>query len=458
MEQIKTPSETALVLPVPRQPKFLSWEVWEPVIKLLVIFSGIGVIFAALKNDILFNLDFQQLLKVKSPFVRDVFILNSIIFIISLILRTFLWFKYRPYDSQKISQWPEVTVLVPSYNEGDTVYTTICSIARSDYPQGKMKIIAVDDGSTDDTFIYMDKAREEHPDMVELVRFETNKGKRRGLYESFNKSVTPYIITIDSDTRLEPDSIKELLTPLILDSTIGAVTGRIKIWNGDANLFTKILKANFAMAFDFTRAIQSTYSTVFCTSGAFSAYRRSVLLPIIDAWLNQTFLNRPCTFGEDRSLANHILREGHGTVFQRTAIAFTKVPERFTKIIKMMTRWARSNIRESYVFSTLMFNRRRKGNYILPFLEFFFTTAIVITHLALFYYFLFSGFIDAEYIFRTIAYTVIFGFFYMLYYIRIEGKKDFPYIIAFSIFSTIFMIWIFTAAGFTITRRGWSTR
>jgi hyaluronan synthase len=38
-------------------------------------------------------------------------------------------------------------VLVPAYNEGETVYKTICSAARSDYPAGQLKIIAIDDGS-----------------------------------------------------------------------------------------------------------------------------------------------------------------------------------------------------------------------------------------------------------------------------------------------------------------------
>lgn len=59
---------------------------------------------------------------------------------------------------------------------------------------------------------------------------------------------------------------------------------------------------------------------------------------------------------------------------------------------------------------------------------------------------------------RTLIYTVIFGFLYMLYYIRIEGGTDFPYVLVFSLFSSVFMVWIFTVAGFTLTTRSWSTR
>ena len=441
-----------------KRKKCINWDIWEPIIKLVVVLLGFAILGIALERGILFNWDFHRLLKMKSPIFKYIFMINSFVFISALVFRTYLWFKYRPYDSAKIKSWPSITVLIPAYNEGETIYETICSTAACDYPQGKLKIIAVDDGSKDDTYSYMVKGRERFPKMVELIRFDKNRGKRQGIYQAFKNSTSDYFITVDSDTRLEPNAIKELLTPLILNPRLGAVTGKIKIWNSDANIYTKMLKANFAMAFDFTRAIQSTFSTVFCTSGAFTAYRSSIVRQVINDWMNQEFLGRRCTYGEDRSLANHILRTGYGTAFQRSAIAFTKVPEKFVIVLKMLTRWARSNIRESIIFSRLMFNRNRRGNYILPFFEFFSTIAIVFLHIIVFYYFLFAGFINGDFIIRTFAYTILFGFFYMLYYIRIEGTKDFPYILLFSLFNSVFMVWIFTTASLTITKKSWSTR
>jgi hyaluronan synthase len=124
----------------------------------------------------------------------------------------------------------------------------------------------------------------------------------------------------------------------------------------------------------------------------------------------------------------------------------------------MLTRWARSNIRESIIFSRLVFNRKRRGNMILPFVDFFMTISLMILHFIWFYYFLFSGLITSNFFLRILSYSILFGFLYALYYIRLEGKKDSPYIVVFSIFSSIFMIWIFTAAGLTLTKRSWSTR
>jgi hyaluronan synthase len=437
--------------------KLFSWESWEPVIKLLVLLGGVGLIVLAYQQGLL-NTDFNTFFKLNNPFFKYMFWINSIVFVGAVAFRTILWFRYRPYDSAAVESWPGVTVVVPAYNEGETVYSTISSIARGNYPVDRLRIIAVDDGSRDDTYSYILKAQKEFPETVRVIRFDTNQGKRQGIYEAYKLTETPFIVTVDSDTLLEPDALKELLTPLILNPQISGVTGRIRIWNSDANILTKMLKANFAMAFDFTRAVQSTFSTVFCTSGAFSAYRMSVVREVIDHWMRQTFLKRRCTYGEDRSLTNHILRTGQGTVFQRTAVAFTRVPEKLPKVLKMLTRWARSNIRESIIFSRIMLNSNRKGNHLLPFIEFITTVAIVFVHLVLFYYFLFSGLVDSGFILRMLCYTVMFGFFYSLYYIRIEGAADFPYMLAFSLFSSVFMVWIFTVAGMTLTTRSWSTR
>lgn len=452
-KEIKT---QALTLRMPG--KRLTWDFLEPAFKLGILIFGLLIILLSIKYGFLFQGRMGELNGFDSMFIRYLFVFSMVIFLFSLSFRTFLWFKYRPYDSRQVESWPGVTVIVPAYNEGETVYCTIRSIVRSDYPRGKMHIIAVNDGSRDNTYFHMERARADFPHMVDVINQPVNKGKRQGIYDAYKKARTPFIITIDSDTKLETSAIKEVLTPMILNEKIGAVTGRIKVWNKEANILTRMLHAHFAMAFDFTRAIQSTFSCVFCLAGAFSAYRVSVLRIFMERWLNQKFLNTTCTYGEDRSLTNHILREGFGSYFQRSAISHTIVPEKFIMVIKMLTRWARSNIRETIIFSKLMFNSNRRGNKILPFVEFFSTVSLMLLHFIWFYYFLFSGMVNANFLFRILSYSVFFGFLYILYYMRIEGKKDSPYIMVFSVFASIFMIWIFTVAGFTLTRKSWSTR
>ncbi len=451
-----------LVLGLPPQRKRLSWDVIEPAFKLGILIIGVCLLILALSQGTLFMSKLNSINAYENLFIRGLLLFSLVVFLSSLSFRTYLWFRYRAYDSSLVAatDWPQLTIIVPAYNEGENVYHTIRSIAQCDYPVDKLRVIGIDDGSTDNTLFHLERAQAELPHLVELIKQPHNKGKRQAIYDAYQvaRSNSPFIITIDSDTILESSALKEILTPLLLNQAIGAVTGRIKVQNKNANVLTRMMHAHFAMAFDFTRAIQSTFSCVFCLAGAFSAYRVAVLEGIMDRWLHQKFLNTTCTYGEDRSLTNHILREGFGSFFQRTAICHTVIPEKLPKILKMLTRWARSNIRETIVFSTLMFNQNRKGNKLLPFIEYFTTVSLLVLHFIWFYYFLFSGMINSDFILRVITYSIFFGFLYIIYYIRIEGMKDSSYILAFSVFSSIFMIWIFTIAGFTLTKKSWSTR
>ncbi|MCI0471260.1 MAG: glycosyltransferase family 2 protein [Candidatus Aminicenantes bacterium] len=443
-----------LVLP---HKNFFTWDLWEPVAKLVILVVAVVIIGLALKENLLFNID-NYMGRDMHLFYRYLLMTSSSIFVFSMVFRTYLWFKYRPYDVAKVADWPRVTIAVPAYNEGAVLYETVASIVRCDYPRDKLEIITVDDGSMDNTYFFMEKARQDFPDLVKVIKLPKNSGKRVALHAAFKKATAPFFVTVDSDTSLESHAIKEILTPLLLNEKSGAVTGRVKIWNSSANILTRMLNAYFAMAFDYGRAVQSTFSSVMCTSGAFSAYRVSVLSPVIDQWLKQRFLNRHCTYGEDRSLANHVLRSGAGTIYQRSAVAFTIVPETLKLVFKMLTRWARSNIRESIVFSGFMFNIKRKGNRLLPFIEFMVTVSLMFLHFVWFYYFFFSRMLDMNFILRLLAFSMLFGFVYMLYYLRIDGKRDLPYILVFSLFCSVFMIWIFTVAGLTLTKKSWSTR
>jgi len=445
------------VLPTVSSP--FSWDRWEPAFRLAIMVAGASILVWSVRSGRLFpGLWGETGIRPVSVFLRLLLGTTTTIFLASIVWRTIFWFRYRKADASLVREWPALTILLPAYNEGAAVFATVAAIAASDYPGGQLKIIAVDDGSLDDTHAHLLRAGERYPGLLEIIRFAKNRGKRQALYEAFRQVQTPFVVTVDSDTEVAADAIRELVAPLVLDPDVGAATGRIRILNSKANLFTRMLDVNFAMAFDFTRAIESTFSSVLCTSGAFTIYRTAALNRVVDAWRDQSFLGRPCSYGEDRSLANYMLRLGYGTVFQRSAVARTRVPERLGLILKMLTRWARSNIRESIVFASLMFHPNRRGNRFWPVLEFVSTSLLVFLHLVWFYVLLASGLAGGEFMLRAIASTMLFGFLYMLYFIRIEGGREFPYALAFTLFCSPLMVGIFTVAGLTLTTRRWSTR
>ena len=286
-------------------------------------------------------------------------------FLLIVNLAAFLWrvvlfFQYRPVEGCPDAQLPTCTVIVPAYNEGRMVLKTLESVLQSDYPADKLQIIAVDDGSADDTWQWMEKAALEANGRIEAVRLMKNAGKRKALYEGFIRSTADVLVTIDSDSLVDPETIRCLVSPFAVDEKVGAVAGNVVVLNRQKDMIPRMLDVSFAFSFEFLRASQSVVNTVFCTPGALSAYRRTSVMQVLDTWMGQTFLGRPAKIGEDRAMTNAILRSGYHVTFQSNAVVYTNVPVRYKGLCKMFLRWARSNVRETLVMATFIFGKFRQ--------------------------------------------------------------------------------------------------
>ncbi len=273
--------------------------------------------------------------------------------------RIYLVITYCPVPVPPKRELPKVTVVVPAYNEGRQVMATLESVVASDYPRNKLQIIAVDDGSKDDTWQWMKAAAAKLKGRVKLVRQPANTGKRRALYEGFRRATGDVFVTIDSDSLVERQTLKQLVAPFARDSRCGAVAGNVRVLNRKEGLIPRMLEVTFNYGFDFMRASQSRFNAVFCTPGALSAYRRDLVMTVMNDWLGQTFMGEPAGIGEDRAMTNMILKQGFHVLFQRHAVVYTNVPTTYKGLSRMYLRWARSNVRETIAMAKFAFRRFR---------------------------------------------------------------------------------------------------
>lgn len=279
----------------------------------------------------------------------------SVVSLAEIAWRSLLVFYYKPVSGCSDDLLPECTVIVPAFNEGQLVLATLRSIAESDYPIEKLHLIAVDDGSTDDTWEWIQKAQDQLRGRLSAIRLPRNSGKRHALYAGIQQAAGDVLVTVDSDSIVTADTLRNLVTPLALDGRIGAVAGNVRVLNTDKGIIPKMLDVVFTFSFDFIRASQSMVRAVMCTPGALTAYRKSAVMRVLQEWLHQTFRGQPANIGEDRAMTNLILKGGHRVTFQRNAVVFTEVPTRFTNLCKMYLRWARSNVRETIVMTRFIF-------------------------------------------------------------------------------------------------------
>jgi hyaluronan synthase len=93
--------------------------------------------------------------------------------------------------------------------------------AAADYPVDLLEIICIDDGSKDDTWEYIRRAQSHYPDLIQAIRFPKNQGKREALYVGFTRGQGDYFISVDSDSVIEPGTLKQIVAPMMQNPKIG---------------------------------------------------------------------------------------------------------------------------------------------------------------------------------------------------------------------------------------------
>jgi hyaluronan synthase len=376
--------------------------------------------------------------------------------LVLLLLRTLLWMRYRPFPSACAEDAPRLTVIIPAYNEGAMVESSIASVAAADYPGERLEIIVIDDGSTDDTWRYIERAARRHPGLVVALRLPKNLGKRGALAEAFRRASGEIVITVDSDSLIEPGALLAAVGPF-RDPRVGAVAGKVAVQNRRDGLIPRMLHVRFILSFDFLRSAQSMFRTVYCCPGALSAYRMDVVRKVLGAWERQTFLGAPCTYGEDRALTNLILGEGCDAVYQRTAVVHTVVPVTYAKLCRMFLRWDRSYIREEFRFAKVVWKRPPLWC-ALALYESTITNLRFPVAYASIALWAANAMSDPSSIVRMLLAIMVVSTLYTLYYLRSERSWDFVFGILYGYFSFFALAWIFPYAALTLRARGWLTR
>ena len=430
----------------------------------LVIF---GTIFTLIIVVISFML-YQPLIEVISNHRQNT-MLGNIAFISSSVLLTiyafflgyiiYLFRQYKEISSLADDELPTVTVIVPAYNEGSLVYHTLISLANSDYPVDKMQIIAIDDGSKDDTWQWMLKAKYELLGRVHIYQQPKNKGKRHALYRGFHLADGEIFVTVDSDSLVEKNTLRNLVSPFVVNKNCGAVAGNVKVLNNRSGMIPRMLNVSFVFSFELIRSAQSVLKTVLCTPGALAAYKKEAVMNILPEWIDQTFMGRPSDIGEDRAMTNMILKQGYDVLFQRNAHVLTNTPEEYENLYKMFIRWERSNVRENIMMSKFAFGDFRQGNktgtrilLLNQWLKVILAYPLMIS--MLFFVLNYPVVFLLTTLFAIALLSSVQVIFYARKYNLLESFWAYPY----SIFYAFSLFWITPYAIATAAKRGWLTR
>ncbi|MDP2651958.1 MAG: glycosyltransferase [bacterium] len=224
-----------------------------------------------------------------------------------------------------------VAVIVPCYNEADTVAATCDSLLALEYPKEKLEIILVDDGSMDATPEAM--ARFADNPHVRIIRKE-NGGKHTALNAGIAATNAEIVGCLDADSFVEPDALREII-PCFADANVMAATAAMSV-HQPKSFVQHMQNAEYIFGITMRHTLASV-NGLYVTPGPFSFYRRNVIDEL------GGFRHGHQT--EDMEMALRIQQAGYGIENAPRARVYTKAPKTIANLIRQRTRWTTGFLR-----------------------------------------------------------------------------------------------------------------
>ena len=122
---------------------------------------------------------------------------------------------------------PEVTLMICAYNEEDIVQMKMENTHQLNYPEGKLKVMWVTDGSNDGTNDRLSAYKD-----VTVVYKPEREGKTAALNHGIKSVTTPLVIMTDANTMLNKDCIREVVR-CFTNPKVGCVAGEKRVLSRD---------------------------------------------------------------------------------------------------------------------------------------------------------------------------------------------------------------------------------
>ncbi len=278
-----------------------------------------------------------------------------VIMIFSSVLWLLVYFAHREevYSTPEPAELPGVTFLVPAYNEEENIEDTLQGLLDLDYPEEKLDIIAINDGSTDSTLEKMKRFEDE----VEIIDKE-NTGKADSMNQALERVDTEIVGCMDADSYPEEDFLHEMVGYFERENVQG-VTPALKVREAE-NWVESVQWAEYIYQI-FLRKMFAIFDAQYVLPGPGSLYDTEYLKEI-GGWDSETLT-------EDMEVAFRIFDLGGRIENSTNAYVHTEPPSTLKALFRQRIRWYRGYI-NNFLRYIHFFGRPRYGNlgfFFLPF-------------------------------------------------------------------------------------------
>jgi cellulose synthase/poly-beta-1,6-N-acetylglucosamine synthase-like glycosyltransferase len=250
-----------------------------------------------------------------------------------------------PPASLDLPDYPTVTIIVPCYNEEFTVDKTINSLRALDYPQEKISIILVDDGSIDNTWTHIQKY--DGDPQIKVFK-KKNGGKHTALNLGLQHTTSDFVGCLDADSQVHAQALKRIMAYFQNDPDAMAVLPSIVV-DAPKNLVQYAQKIEYEMAI-YNKKMLGLNGGIHVTPGPFSIFRKKVF--------DDLGPYRKAHNTEDQEIALRMQEHGYKIDHCPVAYVYTSSPDTIAKLVRQRIRWIYGFLKNMIDYKRLIFKKK----------------------------------------------------------------------------------------------------
>lgn len=236
---------------------------------------------------------------------------------------------------------PSISMIIPVHNEASRLEQKLANTAALRYPDGRLEILVVSDGSTDRTVEIVRASRTPATTLIELAE---RGGKAAALNAGLARATGEVLVFSDASIALEPDALERIVAPLA-DPRIGCVSGEDRIAESGG-------EGSYGRYELFLRRLESQVHSIVGASGSFYAQRRALCTPFTEG-MAPDFLSVLRTVDQGYRAVSEVSAAGAMTSVKDTKHEFDRKVR--TLIRGMTTLFAHAHLLNPFRFGLFAF-------------------------------------------------------------------------------------------------------
>ena len=238
--------------------------------------------------------------------------------------------------------FPSCTIMIPAHNEATVIGKTVEAMLNLQYPEDKLTIMVINDGSKDETasIVQQFASRSSQVVLFNVPQGEGGKGKSRALNLGLKQVQSEIIAIYDADNTPDPKALHYLVAQLVSHKQLGAVIGKFRTVNKNATLLTRFINIETLSFQSILQAGRWQMHNIATLPGT-NFVIWTDLVRSLDGWDEEALT-------EDSELSIRIYEKGYKIKFIPYAVTYEQEPQEWKAWLKQRMRWVRGN---NYVIS-----------------------------------------------------------------------------------------------------------